>query len=319
MPVPSPSGSVATVSVVLAAFDLARWSLLEKAVASVLRETRPGVQVVLGVDNNEALYERARRELAGVEVVHNTGERGASATRNAGARAATGALLVFLDDDAAARPGWLDRLVRPLEQDASVIGVGGGVTPSWLGTEPQWFPMEFGWVVGASYTGLPVDGGPVRNVWSENMAVRAADFVRAGGFREGFGKVGHASRPEDTEFCVRLQAAAPGTHWWYEPDALVEHAVPADRATARFFLRRCVAEGRGKAALSAIVGDEAGTSAERAHVARVLPLGVLRGLRDAGRGDRWGLARSGMIVLGTAAAGVGFVQERRQLRAGQAA
>jgi GT2 family glycosyltransferase len=300
----------ARISVVLAAFDMGRWELLRTAVESVQRENRADVQIVLAVDNNEALYARAARELPGVDVVHNTGERGASTTRNAGAAVATGQLLAFLDDDARAEPGWLSHLMRPLTDSPDVIGVGGAVAPAWQTAAPRWFPMEFGWVVGASYTGLPSRGAPVRNVWSENMAVRVEDFRGVGGFREGFGKVGNASRPEDTEFCVRIQSRHPGSHWWYEPAALVHHAVPGERANLRFFLRRCYSEGRGKAALAVLVGSKAGMSAERSHVTRVLPLGVLRGLRDAGRGDVWGLSRAAAIVAGTAAAAWGFVHER---------
>lgn len=312
-PLPPPAPSTAgTVSVVLAAFDAARWDLLVAAVRSVQAEPGTAAMVVLAVDNNEPLFFRARRELPGVTVVHNTGPRGASAARNAGAAVATGELLAFLDDDAEALPGWLGRLLAPLDRP-DVVGVGGGVVPNWLARAPRWFPMEFGWVVGASYTGLPEQGGVVRNVWSENMAVRAADFRRAGGFREGFGKVGHASRPEDTEFCVRLQSAHSTSRWWYEPTAVVRHAVPAERSTVRFFLRRCLAEGRGKAALSALVGEE-GMSSEKAHLVRALPLGVVRGLRDGLSGDATGLARSGMIVLGAAAAAVGLFQERRAIR-----
>jgi hypothetical protein len=252
-----------------------------------------------------------------VTVVPNEGSRGASTTRNAGARAAVGDILVFLDDDAEARPGWLAHLIRPLRDNPAIVGVGGNVTPSWPGQQPSWFPMEFGWVVGASYVGLPTEPAPVRNVWSENMAVRATAFREVGGFREGFGKVGNSSRPEDTEFCVRLQghAQVPGSYWWYEPNAEVAHHVPQERATASFFIRRCYAEGRGKAGLTDLVGVDQGLSTERSYVARTLPLGVARGLADAVHGDRSGLVRAGAIVLGVAAAGFGYLHEVAAIRA----
>ena len=132
---------------------------------------------------------------------------------------AAGSVLVFLDDDAVARSNWLQNLTAPLARP-SVVGVGGHVEPIWLGRPPKWMPEEFLWVVGASYRGMPSEAAPVRNAWSENMAVAKADFWAVNGFREGFGKTGQWSQPEDTDFCMRLTDAMPGRTWWYEPLAL---------------------------------------------------------------------------------------------------
>ena len=307
-----------TTSVIIAAFDMARWPLLERAVASA-QDQSPPPEVVVAVDNNEALFHRASSAFEGVRVVLNTRGRGASVTRNTGAAAATGDILAFLDDDAEASADWLSRLVEPLISDQTVIGVGGGVLPSWPADPPSWFPMEFGWVVGANYVGLPTSRSPVRNVWSENMAVRASDFHGVGGFREGFGKVGNASWPEDTEFCLRIHAAHPGTHWLHEPDALIRHHVPENRATLTFFIRRCFAEGRGKADLAEYVGQSRALSTERSYLTRTLARGTVRGVGQAFRGDVTGLRRSAAIVLGGALAGLGYstrtgYQARKKLR-----
>ena len=68
------------VSVIIAAFDMARWSLLERAVNSALRQA-PRPQVVVAIDNNEELYHRAAAAFEQVSVVLNRRERGASVTR----------------------------------------------------------------------------------------------------------------------------------------------------------------------------------------------------------------------------------------------
>jgi GT2 family glycosyltransferase len=266
-------------------------------------------QVVLAVDNNQELFDLARERYPLVTTVLNEGERGASATRNTGARAATGQILAFLDDDAEAMPGWLESLTRPLRTDAGVIGVGGWVDPSWPGTQPAWFPMEFGWVVGASYIGLPPKAGVIRNVWSENMAVRKADFFRVGGFLEGFGKKDNSSRPEDTELCLRMAAQHPGTTWWFEPSAVIKHHVPPGRSTLRFFLRRCVAEGAGKARLAELAGRADALSTEQSYATKTLPLGVLRGLGQPFTGRIDGPLRSVAIVAGLTAAVLGYLRE----------
>jgi len=296
------------VSVIIAAFDIARWSLLQRAVESACNQSiHP--QVVVAIDNNQILFHRASEAFDGVEVVLNERNRGASATRNTGAAAASGRILAFLDDDAEASDEWLARLIDPLIKNPSVIGVGGGVVPSWPSAQPKWFPTEFGWVVGASYTGLPKSVTPVRNVWSENMAVRASEFHRVGGFREGFGKIGNSSRPEDTEFCLRIQSEHPGTKWLYDPDAIITHHVPENRATFGFFMRRCIAEGRGKAHLAQYVGRSKALATERSYVVHSLVTGVLTGARQTYRGDFTGVMRSGAIVLGGILASLGYVTE----------
>ena len=304
-----------TASVVIAAHELQRSADLTRAVASALSQQPRPHEVVVAVDNNPDLYEWVRRELPGAVPVHNQGVGGASATRNAGAWVAAGSVLAFLDDDAVARPGWLQNLTAPLARP-DVVGVGGHVEPVWLGRTPGWMPEEFLWVVGASYRGLPGSAAPVRNVWSENMAVARADFWAVGGFREGFGKSGHVSRPEDTDFCIRLTTMLEGRTWWYEPSARVGHSVPPHRGTFRFFVRRCYNEGQGKAEMAALLGPHEGLRDERRHASKTLPRGVRREVRQAVAGrDFVAAARATAICAGLGAAGLGYLVRRARPRA----
>ena len=139
------------------------------------------------------------------------------------------------------------------------------------------------------------------------MAIRRSVFDSIGGFRSDFGKVGHRSRPEDTDLCLRAAAAQSGGTWVYEPAGIAGHKVPLTRATLRFFLRRCFNEGSGKAALAALNGRDVSTSAERAYTRRVLPQGFARGLRDAARGNSSEGLRSLAIAAGFSAATAGFM------------
>ena len=158
-------------------------------------------------------------------------------------------------------------------------------------------------MVGGSYRGLPTGRAEIRNVWAGNMAIRRDVFDAVGGFRQDFGKVGgQEPAPEDTDLCLRTRVAFPGAVWMFEPAAVAEHKVPADRATLRYYLRRCFAEGVGKAELVALSDDDA-MSDERRHAMRALPVGVARGLADTVTGrDAAGIPRSGAIVAGLAAA-----------------
>jgi GT2 family glycosyltransferase len=302
-----PPGSAArrpTVSVVIAAYTMERWDDLRKAVESVRAQTIGVLETIVVVDHHPELLARARAGLPGVTVIPNAHGPGASGARNTGVAASHAEVVAFLDDDAVAAPSWLEALLGHFASP-DVVGVGGRLDPLWDGTRPRWFPEEFDWAVGASYRGMPQDAGPVRNVWSNNMAIRRPAFDAIGGFRDGFGKVAERSRPEDTDLCLR--AALAGGAWIYEPTGIAGHRVRRQRATVSYFLRRCFNEGWGKAALAALNGTGRSMSTEREYTRRVLPSAMARGIREAVSGDVWGASRSLAIATGLLFAAAGFV------------
>ena len=304
---------VATVSVVIACYTEARWDGLAAAVRSAFDQDRPPLEVIVAVDHAPALLARVQRELPGVRAVANTGAQGASGTRNAGAAVAAGDVVAFLDDDTRASRTWLSALVGSLDDAPDAVGAGGQVGAAWpAGDVPRWFPATFLWAVGATYEGMPTARAAVRNVWSENMAVWRAEFARVGGFRDGFGKIGSSSRPEDTEFCIRISAET-GRTWLYEPAAGIVHDVPAERATWGFFLRRCYAEGRGKAEMAGLDG---GTSLadERSHALLAIPRSMLRDAARLLAGDVWGPARAVAAAAGLCSAALGYALGRLAAR-----
>ncbi|MEU2349036.1 glycosyltransferase family 2 protein [Modestobacter sp. NPDC049651] len=296
-----------SVSVVIPCFTEQRWGEIVGAVRSVQAQTHPA-EVVVVVDHNDLLLERLRRALGtGVRVVANKYGQGASGGRNTGAELATGELVVFVDDDEAAEADWIEQLVRAYEDAPSAVGLGGAVEARWPGGTPRWFPEEFSWTVGGTAPRpAPTD---VRNVWGGNMAVRREDFLAAGGFAAGFGKVGNASQPEDTELCLRMNALrGPGARWRFVPAAVVSHEVPPERRTFAFFLRRNWLEGAGKRTMSALSqqGNEV-LDEEAAFVRTMVTRGVARNLLAVFRGDLGGPARAAAIVLGIGAAGFGYL------------
>jgi glycosyltransferase involved in cell wall biosynthesis len=312
--VSSPGVRLPTVSVIIAAFSMDRWGDLCAAVASVQAQTVPALETIVVIDHQPDLLARARRELTDVTVIPSAGVPGASAARNTGVAASRGELAAFLDDDAVAAPGWLEALLGHFG-DPGVVGVGGRLDPLWATARPRWFPPEFDWAVGASYQGMPTAAGPVRNVWSNNMAIRRQAFDLAGGFRADFGKVGSRSRPEDTDLCLRTAGRGAGGTWVYEPAGSAGHRVPAERATVRYFAYRCFHEGWGKAGLAALNGLGDSVSSERSYARRVLPAAVAKGLRKAVGGDLASALRSVAIVAGFTIAVIGFLAGQAALRA----
>lgn len=298
------------VTVVVCAYTARRWDSTRAALDSALGQSPPPAQVLLVIDHNAELADRARHALHGVEVLESDGPPGLSGARNTGLKAATQPVTVFLDDDAQARPGWLAALVEPYRY-GSIVATGGNVVPRWPGARPAWLPTEFDWVVGCSYTGLPTVGGPVRNPIGANMSMQTRLAIKAGGFDESVGRVG--SRPtgcEETELSIRLTAEQPGSVIYYVPDATVDHQVTLERVKLSYFLRRCWHEGLSKASVVRLAGASAGLERERRQVAVVIPMSIARELGRLLRGDPAAVLRVGATLTGLAATASGYVAGR---------
>ena len=316
---PPPAAAPPTVSVVISAYSDERWDALRGAVTSVRGQTRPAHQVIVSVDHNPALLQRAHAEWpdGSVVLVENTEPQGLSGARNAGIAAANGDIVAFLDDDAAADPDWLEHLA-PVFDDPAVVSAGGSLSPAWVEPRPAWFPREFDWVIGCSYTGLPTGVAEVRNAPGANRASGRGAVGAGGGFHSGIGRDrGLPMGCEETEISIRLRQQRPGARIVYEPAAHVRHLVTPGRGTWNYFFTRCWAEGMSKALLTDLVGSGDGLSSERTYATRTLPLGVLRGLRDALRGDAGGLGRAAAITGGLLVTAAGYL--RGMLARGRAA
>lgn len=305
------------VAVVICAYTQDRWDQTVEAVRSVVSQQPSPSQVLLIVDHNPALAERARRELRAVSVLESQGRPGLSGARNTGLIASRALVTAFLDDDAAARPGWLADLVQPYA-DPAVVATAGRVLPRWLAEKPGWLPPEFYWVVGCSYRGLPEANSSVRNPIGANMSLRTAEAVAVGGFHTAMGRCeGNLGACEETELAIRLAARRHDSLIIYSPAAAVDHNVGAERAQFVYFLRRCWHEGWSKATVVKLAGARAGLAAERRHIATVLPAAFARELRDTFAGDLNAILRASAIVVGLGAVFAGFVARWARLLAGQ--
>lgn len=312
------SGLEPGTSVVVSTYDEKRWDDLAACLRSLGGQSVEPLEVIVVVDHNPSLLERVEATFPDLSVVANARARGLAGARNSGIDVANGGVIAFIDDDARAEPDWLERLQTSFEDPANV-GAGGALIPAWRGEWPDWFPAEFLWVVGCSYAGLPDRPAPIRNPIGANMAVRAEALREIGGFREGDsddapreirsrGVVRAGGNvPDDTDLAIRVNRRWPEAVWLYQPGARVLHTVTAERATLRYFVRRCYEEGIGKAALSRYVGSQDGLRSERRHAAKILPRGVLFGLREALRGDPRGAQRAAAIVLGALVTAAGFM------------
>ncbi|HKT03731.1 MAG TPA: glycosyltransferase family 2 protein [Rugosimonospora sp.] len=301
-----------SVSVVICAYTEDRWPQLCGAVESLHGQVPAPAEVLLVIDHNDPLRARAARAFPGCRVLANRGPRGLSGARNTGVAVASGDIVAFLDDDATARDGWLAGMLRWFA-DPDIVGVSGRVEPVWPRRRPAWFPAEFDWVVGCSYTGLPERPAPVRNPIGSSMSFRRVAMRSIDGFRDGVGRTGTVPLGcEETEFAIRLGRAYPGRRVIYDPGILADHWVSPDRAAWSYFRARCWAEGLSKAAVQALVGADDALRSERRYLLRVLPAAVLHGLARPGPG--WGRAAAVLTGLGYTGAGylVGLWRQRRR-------
>jgi glycosyltransferase involved in cell wall biosynthesis len=304
-----------SVSVIVPAWNSERRDDLDRCLKALERQTLPPLETIVVIDHNPELLEWTRKRFPAVEVIPNRHQRGVVGARNSGAETARGSLVVLTDDDTEAAPDWLERLTECFD-DPKVVGVTGELIPNWEGPPPGWYPREFYWVFGCSYTGLPTEIAPVRNPIAANMAVRSHNLRSVEGFRQGAaprqikyrGVVlagGHAL--EDTELGIRIGQRWPDMRWLYHPEATVRHSVGREQATLGYLVRRCFEEGATKAQLARNMGADDGLSAERLYLSVVLPRGILSNLRASLRGDRESFLRAGAIVVGVLSSGVGFL------------
>ena len=319
MPADAPQDAdprVPTISVLICAYTAERLPRIAEAVDSLAAQTVPAHEIVLAIDHAPELAAECGRRWPQLRIVANREQQGLSGARNSGGAECEGEVVAFLDDDAVAAPDWLERL-GDAYLDPAVLGVGGAIHPAWAEGRPAWFPPEFDWVVGCTHSGMPRERATVRNLVGANMSFRRTVLEQVGGFRHELGRIGTIpSGCEETDLCIRIGQRWPDGQILYDPLAAVDHFVPQARGTREYFRSRCRGEGRSKAVLAGLVGSDSGLEAERSYVRRTLPLGFLRGLGDALRGDPAGAARASMLLVGLFSTTRGYLSatpQRRQL------
>lgn len=309
----SPVLTRSSVAVIVCAYTLDRLDDLTACLDALVPQNRRPDDLVCVTDGNADLLDELQRLGAGgrwpgLRVVANDQTPGLSGARNTGVDATDSDIIVFLDDDAVPDTRWLAELTAPFA-DSDVAGSGGHIEPGWPSSRPWWFPPHLDWTIGCSIPTLPAAGGPIRNMYGASAAFRRSALAAAGGFPTELGRVGaNGAGCEETEVCVRIRQRIPGASIVYAPQSHVVHRVSEGRATPRYVLRRCLAEGRSKATLAKRVGPDAATDDERRYVVTIagaVGADLLRGLRHPRA-----IGRAVMLVAGLSAASLGYLSGR---------
>lgn len=313
-----PSQSVSPgCALVVCTYDARRRSRLERCLASIRTQVIEADRCVIVVDNNTEFYEvltHAYERDDQIEVIENSRTRGLSGARNSGIAHTKEPLIAFVDDDASLGPGWVQS-VRVALQGPRVGCVGTPVLPAWPnGVAPKWFPAEFNWVVGCTYSEAAFRGERVRNVVGAAMAVRRDALERSGDFSPDFGPRGKKpTNCDETELCIRISATT-GADVRYVADAEAYHLVLPERCNVRYLLTRSFYEGATKARLIAVTGKHA-LDIERRFILQAPRKFAVRLLATFKRDGS--LSRGLVAASGCMAFMLGFAVGRLRIRIGR--
>jgi glycosyltransferase involved in cell wall biosynthesis len=167
--------------------------------------------------------------------------------RHAAAFAARGEVIVYIDDDVIAPPGWLAAMLAPYA-DPMVACVGGKTMPLWEAEPPGWIE-QFG-PNGGTYLSLLDLGDEVielhwpAGVYGCNMSVRRAALFAVGGFNpDGIGDRRRIWLRGDGETGLHRKLYEMDCKVIYSPYAWLYHRVPASRLTPSYFNWRAYLQG----------------------------------------------------------------------------
>ncbi len=227
-----------------------RLGYLEDAVASLQRQDFSLEYEIIVVNNGPGLGVRLIVENLNKKGMHrviyvNEPEAGAAKARHTGVKAAKGEFFVFVDDDILVPVDWLQFLLKPFS-NPKVGCTGGKIDLQFEKQPPDWWAKQFG----RGYLSLLDHGNKTKVlaypdfVWSCNMAVRKDVFYEVGGFNPDFS--GDPSKlwfTGDNECGLEMKIYEAGHKIIYEPEARIDHRIPASRLTPKYFYDRNYIEG----------------------------------------------------------------------------
>jgi glycosyltransferase involved in cell wall biosynthesis len=253
------------------------------SLARCLAALGPGHDVVVVDDGSRdrAALARATAATAGARLVH-AGGHGPATARNLGARAATGDIVCFTDDDCEPGAGWAETLARA----AAAAGAAAGRTVAPPGAPPAVRASQ-AIVTGLTMASLDPASGRLAFAPSCNLAL-AREALERLPFDESFPD----AAGEDRDWSARASGAGLGPV--YVPEAAVVHR---QELGPRGFARQQYRYGRGAARYRA-AAEGRGLGAPSFYA------GLLR------RGFEEGAAVGGLVLGAQVATAAGVVAER---------
>ncbi|MDD5242731.1 MAG: glycosyltransferase family 2 protein [Syntrophorhabdaceae bacterium] len=168
-----------------------------------------------------------------INYVHES-KNGLHNARHAGAKAAKGEILVYIDDDVICPRGWLTAMAVPYSNQ-EIAMVAGKVILRYETDPPNWL-FQFSGILSAldlGDTSCMVE--PYISPVGCNMSVRKSVLFDLGGFNpDAFGDKSLINFRGDGECGLARKIHDTGFGMWYAPDAWLEHRVPSKRMTEKY-------------------------------------------------------------------------------------
>jgi GT2 family glycosyltransferase len=210
---------------------------LPRLIASLAPELATGARELIIAENGTPTPMQPSLEGPPLKHLHEP-RAGKCRIQNRAIAAATGEILVFLDDDLVVALGYLQAVEDFFDTHREFAAMKGRILAA---EDPD---KKVG--ATATYLDLPIaDHGDevieVRGVLGANMAFRADAIKQVGPFDERLGP-GAGGHEEETEMSQRMRRA--GYRIGYAPKALVYHEVDPARANRERFIR--IARERGR-------------------------------------------------------------------------
>jgi len=240
------------ISVIICSYNRAEY-ILEALDSLINQEFDQDSFEVLVVDNNstDKTAEVCRSYLESHPehqlFYFNEQQQGSSFARNKGATHARGKLLVFMDDDAQALPGFLKSAWYFHENYPLIAGFGGKIIPKFIPGPPDWMSYYVSSLVGNFDYGTEIKKFASNKYPLEsNMVVSRQAFDEIGGFNQALPGVKGTLRigGEGKDLFFRLSARYGDIY--YVPGMQVYHIVEVDKLTPEYLYRVASGIGRGE-------------------------------------------------------------------------
>ncbi len=240
------------ISVIISSYNRADYII--NAIASLYNQTisKDRYEIIVvdnnSTDNTESLCRKYIAEHADANIRFlKESSQGSSYSRNAGARAASGDLLTFIDDDAVAFPDFLERITDFFTLHPEAGGMGGRIIPKYIPSEPAWMSYYVSSLVANfDYSKVVTEFSANRYPFEPNMTVTREAFFAIDGFDTSLpGVVGKLRiGGEGKDFFFRMKAK--GYRIFYDPSVKVHHVVEVKKLTSEYLYRVASGQGRGE-------------------------------------------------------------------------
>ncbi|MFN3530985.1 MAG: glycosyltransferase family 2 protein [Candidatus Brocadia sp.] len=226
-----------------------RATYLTKAIQSLIdqRMSKDKYEIIIVDNSSTDSTKEAVAQFSGKNNIRYIYEStlGLSFARNTGWRNARGRYVAYLDDDAIACPGWLDKISEVFETVTPRPGcVGGRVEPIWESSRPGWLSdwllhglTIIDWKTPHVLTNLSAE-------WlvGANIAFPVEILQCVGGFTSSLDRVGNNLLSSGDVF-LEKKIMKMGYSCFYHPDIAIGHHIFESRLSQSWFIRRYYWQG----------------------------------------------------------------------------